>query len=792
MQNMVCQIDMEGSLHLDADLEKATPQPTPMDCELFNDLALPIQDTSFNCEDVSDDVAYKVPADDQVKSNATENSKDDKEQEICAVPDGSSAQSEKKKGKKRKLSLMNFFDEPEYKRRSARVKNPVRSKASEMMEASGTIKTLLPNYFHNFELEEIQDDAERSEEKKISAESQAKSSKSREGFVNFEEEKVLTFIKHHSGRCTLIEILQSYLLEVQGLFHQRWTEGMRETFMECFNILRNNSEADFQSGSNAPDLTKICLVFLELKMDEILKTNVNEGKNVKPNQSNKICNSPKFTALKNRNSGKDATGDFELQLEVRHLENAIREDLNGELAVRACWVLARIHKFLNMLDDSLFYFGQTLEHLKLSGIESVELPNCKSSGVISEANINEAMNHVEKSCSIEGVQKIFDRGEYRKVVELLEESSLQNEDLQIDEKRQQTLLLLESYAALGEFENCFRWIERAFNNAVKLICKSKDKCTMPIDVIKKCLNHLEVSVAHLGERVKHQKAFVRFTINLASFLEMVFEDPDFKHAKEFENHAVFMWKLLYQLVKWHERDEKMAEEDVPHHLRILISGHDHLGRKVWCSLNDGEFLKFVVNELKDALDEPSNECFQDDIISVLEQTFHCLYGHPSKKSRGRYLEDHASRKLPLDWFGGQLLYKLFRPECLPEYDSYKTSAISSECATLLLKLKKLAPKIDNFDELMLNIESYLNGTSDQVPTKPDDVDPLVEEIFYLLADFYFKNGETKKAMKYYIRDLSLCPTRLDSWAALALIHSSFLTDLLSEVNYRFEDICYQL
>ena len=787
---MVCQVDIEGSLQLDADLEKAVTRP--MDCKIFNNLEMPVRDASFNCEDMHDDVAYKASTDDHIKSNATENSKDGKEQEICAVPDGTFAQSEKKKGKKRKLSLMNFFDEPEYKRRSARVKNPIRSKASEMLEVSGTIKTLLPNCFHNYELDEIQDDIESSEEKKSTADLQAQSSKPRDGFMNFEEEKVLKFVKHHSGRCTLFEILQSYLLEVQGMFHLRWNEEMRETFMECFKILRNHSEVDFHSCgnfSNALDLTKICLVYLELKMDEILKMNLSEDKmNVKPHQSSKAYNSSHLAMLKNHNC-KDVAGDFELQLEVQYLESAMREDLNGELAIRTCWVLARIYKFLNMLDDSLFYFSKTLEHLRSSGIELVELPNCKLSGVISEAHINEVMNHVEKSCSIEGVQKVFDRGEYRKVVDLLEDSSLQNDDLQDDEKRQQTLLLLESYAALGEFENCFRWIERAFNNAVKLICQSKDKSTMTIDVIKKCLNHLEVSLAQLGERVKHQKTFKRFTINLASFLEMVFEDPDFKHVKEFEYHAVFMWKLLYQLVKWRERDEKMAEDDVPHHLRILISGHDHLGRKAWCSLNDGEFLEFVVNELKDALDAPSNECFHDDIISVLEQAFHCLYGHPSKKSRGRYLEDHSSRKLPLDWFGGQFLYKLFRPECLPEYDSYKTSAISSECATLLLKLKKLAPKIDNFDELMKNIELYLNGASDQVPTKPEDVDPLVEEIFYLLADFYFKNGENKKAMKYYMRDLSLCPTRLDSWAALALIHSSFLTDLLSEVKC-FENICY--
>ena len=55
----------------------------------------------------------------------------------------------------------------------------------------------------------------------------------------------------------------------------------------------------------------------------------------------------------------------------------------------------------------------------------------------------------------------------------------------------------------------------------------------------------------------------------------------------------------------------------------------------------------------------------------------------------------------------------------------------------------------------------------------------VESVFYLLADYYFKNKDWVKAIENYTLDLALVPARFDSWAALALATGSRLETKLN-------------
>lgn len=55
----------------------------------------------------------------------------------------------------------------------------------------------------------------------------------------------------------------------------------------------------------------------------------------------------------------------------------------------------------------------------------------------------------------------------------------------------------------------------------------------------------------------------------------------------------------------------------------------------------------------------------------------------------------------------------------------------------------------------------------------------VESVFYLLADYYFKNKDWVKAIENYTLDLTLVPSRFDSWAALALANGSKLETKLN-------------
>ena len=37
--------------------------------------------------------------------------------------------------------------------------------------------------------------------------------------------------------------------------------------------------------------------------------------------------------------------------------------------------------------------------------------------------------------------------------------------------------------------------------------------------------------------------------------------------------------------------------------------------------------------------------YKEELETALEQCFYCLYSHPSKKSKARYLEEHAAQQV---------------------------------------------------------------------------------------------------------------------------------------------------
>ena len=67
---------------------------------------------------------------------------------------------------------------------------------------------------------------------------------------------------------------------------------------------------------------------------------------------------------------------------------------------------------------------------------------------------------------------------------------------------------------------------------------------------------------------------------------------------------------------------------------------------------------------------------------------------------------------------------------------------------------------------------------------PPDPYQICSLLYYLLGDFYFKNKEPAKAVKFYQLDVAMNLTRLDSWAGLALARMSQLTQKLNSVRQR--------
>lgn len=105
---------------------------------------------------------------------------------------------------------------------------------------------------------------------------------------------------------------------------------------------------------------------------------------------------------------------------------------------------------------------------------------------------------------------------------------------------------------------------------------------------------------------------------------------------------------------------------------------------------------------------------------------------------------------------------------------FRNDSITSEMEQLLQRIVALTPPEIDPSLHCMDMEKFISGESEDLP-KPLNILPYrTNSIYYLLADFYFKNRDFVKSVKYYVPDLSNCPTRFDSWAGLALSKATLL------------------
>lgn len=88
---------------------------------------------------------------------------------------------------------------------------------------------------------------------------------------------------------------------------------------------------------------------------------------------------------------------------------------------------------------------------------------------------------------------------------------------------------------------------------------------------------------------------------------------------------------------------------------------------------------------------------------------------------------------------------------------------------LLQKVLSLIPPNLDLSTSTALIKEYLNGKIEKLPDLNSPQFPhRISSIYYLIADYHFKNRDFTKPTKFYILDLALHPWRFDSWAGLAL------------------------
>ncbi|XP_050407932.1 calcineurin-binding protein cabin-1 [Patella vulgata] len=221
-------------------------------------------------------------------------------------------------------------------------------------------------------------------------------------------------------------------------------------------------------------------------------------------------------------------------------------------------------------------------------------------------------------------------------------------------------------------------------------------------------------------------------------------------------------------------------------LMLLSVAHEYLGRHSWCTKNNGAVLLLFLKILKKERKKPKLSAnLKEDLDIAFEQCVYCLYGHPNKKIKSRRLQDHNSPPISLTWIRAQNVFEYFKPSAVPEFDSYKASTVSAELEGLLRRVFVLVPEDIGAASRIDTVLKYIDGEINTPPSYETD-NPVLKELYYLLADYYFKNKETSKATRFYQYDLCVNPLRLDSWAGTALARMSQLEQKLNAMELKLD------
>lgn len=223
-----------------------------------------------------------------------------------------------------------------------------------------------------------------------------------------------------------------------------------------------------------------------------------------------------------------------------------------------------------------------------------------------------------------------------------------------------------------------------------------------------------------------------------------------------------------------------TEEDfIPKSISIFFTAHEYIGNRTWCTKDNGQLLLFIMDTVTPRLRTPSLERCRNEVLEYLEQITYCLYRYPGKRARLKHLEKHESQNIDLDWSHAIQLYDIFRPEKMPEFDMFKRDSITAEMEQLLQRIIAIIPTEIDPSTRSEAMEKFITGELNELP-KPLDILPYhINSIYYLLADYYFKNKEFSKALKYYVSDLSNLPSRFDAWAGLSLSKAHLMSTNLN-------------
>ncbi|XP_032085833.1 calcineurin-binding protein cabin-1 isoform X7 [Thamnophis elegans] len=668
-----------------------------------------------------------------------------------------------KKGLKRK-KIMEESGETA-KRRSARVRN-TKCKKEEKVDFQELLVKFLPSRLRKLDPEEegpFNHYEIQSTTKDENSQPLGSHRMSLDLTVCMESEKqdVHKFLLANLNNGGILELMMRYLKVISQKFLVKWPPGLPEVVLNIYNNWRKHSSSlpnpllrDCHN-QHIREMMLMSLSCMELQLDQWLLA---KGKSSMVSPRNGPA-----ASLANGKFGPDFPGTHFLgdllQLSFASSQRDLFEKSWLQFAVRVYWLKARFLALQGEMEQALENYDvctQMLQHSAALKADSdsdkrmvIRLPNLHVDSMVSLEEIDKNLKSLERCQSLEELQRLYEAGDYRAVVQLLRPT----------------------------------------------LCLNGDSRT----------EHLELAIS-IPERPAQL-----LLLQIIDSSMVVQEEP-----KEPFVSSVLPWIILHQIIQHEEENiqplycqhEKLQNPQegvspiqdtpmLPPSLMLLNTAHEYLGRRSWCCNSDGALLKFYVRVLQKELLASTTEDthpYKEELETALEQCFYCLYGFPSKKSKARYLEEHSTQQVELIWEDSLFMFEYFKPKTLPEFDSYKTSTVSADLANLLKKMATIVPQTDKPMLRLEEVSSYIEGTLSKVPSLPEGADfspPVVTELYYLLADYHFKNKEQSKAIKFYMHDICICPNRFDSWAGMALARASRIQDKLNSNELKSDSLIWK-
>ncbi|KAK4873288.1 hypothetical protein RN001_015317 [Aquatica leii] len=588
-----------------------------------------------------------------------------------------------------------------------------------------------------------------------------------------EKDEVLKFWTKKWECCDAVSLIEEFVQNLSSLWHLKWPVELIPIYVRAYNMYREHFDH--------PQLYGNVSTFEELRKDAL---------------STLLYGEMIFYQTKSSKTDDDLRP---MSLGFLQLLSAWEERWGADYAdffIRVHWLRAHIFRknkenalavrFLQLVQEAI-----TDEEQKTSTKFQITFYNYEKYASITSEITEKLLQHLEMIDSLSRLEQLYNLKSYKEVVDILKASFLCIGSPPTFGKMgrpAQLGMLMDSLWYLDKSE-CFVWSEKCFHESVERLLHPKKDQTKWELVLKKCLEMMQEIIrleTVIIIDVLDEEHRCRLIENLCRTVCWQLNSD----STSIPLGTILPWLVLHSvLLRQEHRDQALKstshvrkkrkvsvtedgsegnEKQVPPSINVLFSAHDFLGRKGWCLTSHGELLHFVIDTILDRLDTPIFEPLRDRIDIHLEQAFFCLYQHPSKKNKvSRHLADHNVNPLPLVWERAQQLYEFYCPDVLPEFDSYKSLSILADVEQLLQRVIALVPAESDPQPLVAKISDFVNGNSDELPN-PVLFPNKIRATYYLLGDFYFKQNEVARSVKYFLLDLCINQQRLDTWADLAL------------------------